>query len=231
MGLALRQRGTLTEKDSTISAMVGALMGLLAFFLAFAIGFALNNYTTRRSLVVSESNAIGTAYLRAGLLDDSTRDPVRELLREYTNLRLAGLDPAQFNTAVARSEDIHDELWVLTESYAKQHPESEIAGLYVASINEVIDLHSTRVSANRSLRIPDIFIWLMTGIIIFSFFLIGVATSADGHRNLLALIVFALAFAAAITLLVDIDSPQTGLIEVGQSAMLSLQETIGTPMP
>lgn len=231
IGLFLRRRGVLAEKDSSLGPMIGALLGLLAFFLAFAVGFALTNFTTRRGLVVYEANAIGTAYLRAGYLDEGTREPVRELLREYTELRFIALDQDLRQSAIARGEEIHAELWALTEAYAIQHPQSVNGGLFIAAINQVIDLQSTRVAAYNNGRLPPVLFWMLNGIIIFSFVLMGIITSADNRRNLVTLTIFALAFSAAVLLVVDLDNPMAGMIEIEQGAMVSLQQMIGTPIP
>jgi len=232
VGLVLRQRGTLPEKDSLTNTMVGALLGLLAFFLTFSIGFALNNFNARRQLVLSEANAIGTAYLRTGFLDETFRTEAQELFREYLDLRFTALVyPEQLEDIIRRGEEIQNQLWVLTEANAQENPGSETVALYAEALNEVIDLQTVRVVSNQSLQVPIVFWWILLGIIVLSFLLVGVASSSDKRRNYLALAVFSLAFAAAFTLLVDLDNPQSGLLEVGQSAMISLQQQIGTPMP
>lgn len=41
-------------------------------------------------LVIDKANAIGTAYLRAGYLEEAYRTDIPELLREYVEVRLAG---------------------------------------------------------------------------------------------------------------------------------------------
>lgn len=231
LGTGLRRRQMLHEKDVVTGGMVGALLGLLAFFLAFAIGFALNNYLTRRQLVVTEANAIGTAYLRAGYLDEASRDEAQDLFRQYLDLRFIALDPAMLDEAVARGEAIHSQLWALTEAYAIQHPESVAGGLFIQAVNEVIDLQTTRLAASQTLRLPIVFWWLMFSMIVLSFMLVGIQSSADGRRNYFSLVIFTLAFAAAVVLLVDLDNPQNGLFQIGQSAMVSLQQQIGTPIP
>src|SRR5881394_263672 len=53
--------------------IVGAYLGLLALLLAFTYSLSLSRYEQRRSLVTQEANAIGTAYLRAQLLDEPHR--------------------------------------------------------------------------------------------------------------------------------------------------------------
>ena len=65
--------------------MSGASLALLAFLLAFVVSMGSGIATERRQLVMAEANAIGTAYLRAGYLDEPYRTEARDLLREYTD--------------------------------------------------------------------------------------------------------------------------------------------------
>src|SRR5438045_2424754 len=63
-----RRRQTDQEKEAPVGGIVAATLGLLAFVLAFTFGLAATRFDARRQVVVKEANAIGTAYLRAGML-------------------------------------------------------------------------------------------------------------------------------------------------------------------
>jgi hypothetical protein len=80
--------------------MVGATLGLLAFILAFTFGLAAARFDTRRQLLLDEANAIGTTYLRAGMLPERGQQ-VRDLLRHYVAARLEAVQPGKL--AVRRS--------------------------------------------------------------------------------------------------------------------------------
>src|SRR6476469_1194262 len=58
----------LESADSNIGMLPTGMLGLLAFTLALTISIAESRYEARRDLVVTEANAIGTAWLRAGLV-------------------------------------------------------------------------------------------------------------------------------------------------------------------
>ena len=58
------------EKEAPVGTMVGATLGLLAFILAFTFGLAATRFDTRRQVLLDEANAIGTTYLRAGMLPE-----------------------------------------------------------------------------------------------------------------------------------------------------------------
>ena len=70
-------------------AVVGGMLGLMAFLLAFSIGIVIGQHNGRKKMIVTEANAVGTAYLRAGFLDEPDRTSSRDLLREYVEVRLA----------------------------------------------------------------------------------------------------------------------------------------------
>ena len=128
---ALRRKSP-DETDAGLGGMVGASLGLLAFLLAFVVGLGANINTERRHLVVDEANAIGTTYLRAGYLNEPYRTEARNLLREYTDLRLAALDRTQLAAAIVRSEQIHSEMWSSAEKIAIESP-LPTTSLYISS--------------------------------------------------------------------------------------------------
>ena len=61
------------EKEAPLGTMVGATLGLLAFILAFTFGLAAARFDTRRQVLLDEANAIGTTYLRAGILPEGAK--------------------------------------------------------------------------------------------------------------------------------------------------------------
>src|ERR1051325_5800976 len=135
------------EKESPLGGMVGATLGLLAFMLAFTFGLAGSRFEDRRQVLLSEANAIGTTYLRAAMLPEPMRTETQNLLREYVDIRLEAVQqPGKLQQALSRSEALHNQLWSLAVA-ATEKERSPITGLYVESLNEVIDLHATRIVA------------------------------------------------------------------------------------
>src|SRR5215510_8336224 len=103
------------EKEAPLGTMVGATLGLLAFILAFTFGLAANRFDTRRQVLLNEANAIGTTYLRAGMLPERGQQ-VRDLLRDYVAARLEAVQPGNLAGGIRRSEDIQQRIWTETET-------------------------------------------------------------------------------------------------------------------
>jgi hypothetical protein len=131
---------------------------------------------------------------------------------------------------MTRSEEIHGELWSIVEEQVRQGQESDVMALFVESINEVIDVHSLRLAA-VDLRLPRLLGVVTYAATLLSFLLVGVANSADGKRDPLAILLFALAYVAVLIILVDLDRPQQGLITVSQTALSDLLRQMTTPVP
>ncbi len=229
IGIWLLRRDPSAETPMT-GIVVGGMLGLMAFLMAFTIGIVIGQHNGRKAMVVTEANAVGTAYLRAGFLDEPDLTTSRNLLREYVEVRLAAAsDPAQFESAITRSEEIHGELWSIVEDNVRQGKESDVMALFVESINEVIDVHSLRLAA-VNLRLPRLLGVVLFAATVLSFLLVGVANSADGKRDFAAILLFGLAFVAVLMIIVDLDRPQEGLLTVSQTALSDLLDKMTTPV-
>ena len=210
--------------------MEGTAFTLLALLLGFSFSMALGRYDTRRVTVIREANAIGTTYLRAELLDESTAKAVRQNLRAYVAARLAfaqaDLQPRQRAAADADSARIQRTLWELTDKSAHKDPHSTLVPLFAAALNDTIGL-STEQRAVLSNHIPDVVIvWLLT-IAFIAAAMLGYGFGREGKRALIFKGAFALMIALVFGLVLDLDRPQRGIIRVDLTPLYSLQQTTG----
>ena len=86
-GTSARRRNP-DAAESHSGSVQGAVLGLLGLLLGFSFAMAVGRYETRRSLAVDEANSIGTTWLRADFLAGQREIEVKNLLRDYTGLRL-----------------------------------------------------------------------------------------------------------------------------------------------
>lgn len=214
------------EKEQPVGAIVAAALGLLAFILAFTFGLTASRFDARRQIVVEEANAIGTTFLRAGLLPDERRNEVRRLLREYTDLRLQGVLKGEIDQLLSRSDELHRAIWAQAEAAGREQPNSIMVGLFVESLNETIDIHATRVQLGLRNRMPGI-LWATLGLCtILPMAGVGYHEGLSKSRRSLAVALLAMTFASVIALIADLDRPQEGMLRVGQHALLDLQQTM-----
>ena len=216
------------EQEGPTGMLVGSILALLAFLLAVTMGMAADRYDTRRAVVLAEANSIGTTYLRAGYLPEPASSRIRELLREYVPLRIALTDADNLEAEVARSTAIHAELWTIAEDVARTTQSGDLVALFIESLNETIDLHETRITARFS-RVPETVLLLLVGGSALSLGVVGYSAGLTKRRSLLSAIVLVLALGAVITIVVDLDRPREGFIQVSQQPLIDLQEQIGPP--
>src|SRR5262249_28662699 len=132
----------------------------------------------RRLGVLDEANAIGTTWLRTRFLPAAQQTESARLLREYVDLRLQAVrEPEKTEEVIARSNELQGLLWNQAVA-AKGASDSVSTGLYVQSLNQMIDLHSTRMLAVRS-RIPLV-LWIAL------YFLAALSMAAVGYQSALA---------------------------------------------
>jgi hypothetical protein len=196
--------------------------------LAFTFSLAASRYETRRQLVLDEANAVGTTYLRTGLLPEPQRAKIRNLLKEYVTFRVKGIQ-AGGKYAISRSEELQDRLWGEAAALGEQHPASIIVGLFIQSLNEVIDLHTKRVTAILRSRIPGSIWAALYFVAVLAMTAMGYQTGLTGKRSSFAVITLVLSFSAVMLLIADLDRPHEGLLRVSQQVLIDLQEKIGAP--
>lgn len=215
------------EKEGPTPMIVGSLLALMAFLLATTMGMASERFDGRRALVLAEANALGTTYLRAGCLSAPASGEIRVLLREYVPLRIATNDMAANRRGIARSVEVQAELWSIAEELARATPESEVLGLFIESLNEVIDLHEERVMAGIYGRVPETILLLLLFGSMLTLAMVGYNGGLTRRRSPFTAVVLIVVLGAVVTLVFDLDRPQDGFLEVSQQPLLDLQQQIG----
>jgi hypothetical protein len=223
-----RRRRSEQETEAPLGAMVGATLGLLAFMLAFTFGTAADRFDSRRQILLDEANAIGTAYLRAGMLPEQ-RQEIRALLRDYVDTRLQAVQSNRIAEGIRRSEQLQDQLWAKAVILGERNPASIVVGLFVQSLNEVIDIHAKRVTAGVRNRIPGS-IWLaLLSVAVIALGAVGYHVGLAGTSRSLAQVAVALTFSVVIGLIADLDRPQEGTLTVSQQALVDLRQSMQGP--
>lgn len=195
-----------------LGVVQGAVFALVAFLIGFAFSGAGTRYVERLDVIVKEANALGTAWLRADVLPEPARGALKGALREYTEDRVAMLSGASVEHIAARLGKVpalHDRLW--RAGLAGTAGDAPLMQVVLPSVNEVIDLHTTHLSAARRHVPPVILIALLAGAALS----LAIATFGNGqarHRYSGLNFVYGLILAIALWITIDLDNPNYGLI-------------------
>jgi len=226
-----RHRHRREELREPFGALQAALLGVVGLVLAFGLALAVGRYEARRTVVVDDANAIGTTWLRAQTLDEPTRSRSLVLIRAYvdTALRLSNSVPGSSESASAAADGDADlqSLWALAGPALDRNPTASAPRLYVESLNEMIDMQTTRLSALNN-RVP-------AAILLFE--VVGSAVALALMAFYLALlsrgVVTVLLAAGVLTLLLfvsfDLDRPTRGFIKIPATPLTDLRTSMDQP--
>lgn len=217
------------KHDDNVSTLEGAAIGLLALMVGFTFAISLSRFEARRDAILAEANAIGTTALRARLLPEQHRKEVLELLRDYVKIRLDlthhPATAADLVAATQRSNTLQEKLWQQAEAMAAIDRGVVPTGFFIQTLNEMIDDQAKRLAAIRN-RVPNVVQLALFGIAIIACGFTGYATGLDKRRSRLPVYVMGLLAGAVILLILDLDRPGAGFIEVSQQPMIDTASSI-----
>lgn len=212
------------EVEAPVGAIVGAILGLLAFILAFTFSLAATQFEARREMVVEEANAIGTAFLRAGLLPEPQSVDVRRLLSDYVDVRLDIIEKRNIDEVLRKSDASHRALWREAVTASNQQNSSVPVGLFTEAVNGVIDAHAKRIQVGLRNRLPPLLWWVLLLLTFFSMAGVGYHEGLSKSPRSPATWILVISFSIIIGLIADLDTPQDGILVVSQEAIVQLRE-------
>ncbi len=199
-------------------AVEGAIFALVGLLIAFTFSGAATRFDVRRDLIVQETNAIGTAYLRLDLLPAGVQPALRDSFRRYLDARietyrkLPDLDAAR--AELKRSTVLQGEIW--TQAIAAGQAAGglpDATKLLLPALNEMIDITTTRTMAAR-MHPPLVVYFMLVVVTLASALLTGYGMAGGKTRNWLHALGFAAVMGMAVYVIFDLEYPRLGLIRV-----------------
>ncbi len=214
--------------DKQLAVIRGATFALVAFLIGFSFSGAGSRYVDRLDMIVKEANAIGTAYLRADTLPQPQRGELKEALRQYTASRLELLDsrdPAATAALLSKVGSQHQRLWdVALQGTAGN---AQLMLVVLPPLNDVIDLHTTHLSAARR-HIPGPIVVALLASAVLALALSTFGNGQIGRRFPALNFVYGFVLAAALWMTIDLDHPRWGTI---QASARPLADTLASLKP
>lgn len=234
--LGRRGRGKVSDQTRTqIFGIQGSTIGLLALLLGFTFSMALSRFEYRKQMVVLESNAIGTAALRAQFLPASQATEVDTIFCRYVEIRLESVlgtcqgSPEREQLDV-EDRKIHLQLWRIASEAANADPESVPLGLFVQAVNELIDVKTQRDIAVAN-HVPESVLVFLLAFSVAAAAVLGYGNGLAGARIAGLTAAYGAIVVLVVMLIIDLDHPQQGLARTSQDSMLQLQKLLETRRP
>jgi hypothetical protein len=215
---------------SHINAIQGSIIGILALVLGFTFSLALQRFDSRSQAVVDEANAIGTAYLRAQLLPAALREVALGQLRDYIDLRaqdgaLTEANHGGRDALLGKAAQAQLAIWRLALQAAALEPNPVTSGLFVQSVNDMIDSFGKRV-AELDRHVPEVVLLLLYATLLLTGGIVGHTAGVSGHRPSMISYIMVALIVALVFIIIDLDRPRRGFILVSQKSLVDLQSAI-----
>lgn len=220
--MGAREAGREEKSAAQLGTIQGATLGLLGLLLGFSFAGAAGRFMERQDLIAREANAIGTAWLRAGLLPEPHGTALREGLERYRTQRVElsrNLQRGLSEAALADIAELQRGLWRAAKAGVRAEPALAVAVL--PPVNEVLDLHALRMASGRK-HLPTLVMGLLVLCSVLALGTIGFGTGIAGRRNLFVALSLAVLVAAALVTTVDMDHPRLGLIRLDDLPLIEL---------
>lgn len=196
------------------SFVTNGLLGLLAFTLGLTIAMAQGRFEARRATSLAETNAIGTAWLRASSFDHPRAAEIARLLEGYTRTRLefveAPLKLADLDRLSAEANRLQGVIWGHVTAITRERADPLSAALQ-ASLNDVFDQGSAQRWAFAA-PIPGELLLFLKGMAVLTIGTIGYQFGLKrlGAPTLAILLVGV--WTGAMVLVVDLASARFGAV-------------------
>jgi hypothetical protein len=223
------------EEHATAHEGIGALEAAIFALLGLLLGFSFSGATTRldarRQAIVSEANAIGTAYLRLDMLPPSEQPELRQLFREYVDARLNAYahipDMEVFRQEIALAGQLQQQIWARAVTASANDPSQNSTRLLLPALNEMIDITTARTIALDT-HLPGLVFLLLLAVALASGVVAGYAMAKRRQRSWLHMVLYAACIAITVYTVTDLDYPRSGLIRLSSAdkALEQLKESI-----
>ena len=151
------------SKAGGIGPLEGALLGLLSLLLSFTFGMSASRYDARRSLIVQESNDIGSVISLCDMYPDSTRTLLRNDLKEYVETRISYYNTVEdkvMNNSITKSQLISNRAWKRVVFLAEKKPNFTRDNQMITAFCKMTDMVTNR-DASRLAKVPELIVFLL----------------------------------------------------------------------
>jgi hypothetical protein len=213
------------ETREDFNLVLAASLTLLGLIIGFTFSMASSRYDQRKKYESTEANAIGTEYLRAGLLPAPDAAKVRLLLKRYVDERILFYtirDRRRLPALGTQTSETQAQLWSAVQAATLAQPNA-VTVLVAVGMNNVLDSEGYTQAAWWN-RLPVEAWVLMVVIAMLGNAMVGVTFGGRGRRALL--LILPILVSIAFFLIADIESPRSGVIHIAPQNLLALLATM-----
>ncbi|MBT0585350.1 bestrophin-like domain [Alteromonas oceanisediminis] len=212
------------------AAIQAGIVGLLALLLGFTFNMSLQRYDARSNIVIEESGAISKAAMQASLISRANQQQALALLNDYVALRIS-LSEIDLSDEAARRElskrvsALQLNLTTLAQAELEVSTQPAVANAFFQSLSNMIYLENKR-NAMLRLHVPEPVLFLLFLVFITAGGMLGYTSGLHRKRPAFPTLLMSGMIVLVVFIVVDLDRPRRGLIQVNQDSLTDTQAQI-----
>ena len=221
--IGLRRKDAWTEIEEAGGKLsLTSMFAILGLMLAFTFSAAISRHEARKRSVIAESNALSTAFLRAGLIEDPVRSELRTALLDYARTRRSERDRtmtvARLERLFQESQEAKARLWPMVERMVHSSKPGLVEASVAGAVIEVLDCDTVRVAAIVD-SLPAMVLTLLLLIAAATVSVAGFNAGLSGQMSRWRTTLLILVLASIILVILDFDQSITGFIQVSPASI------------
>ena len=220
------------EAGGSFAVLEGGVFGLMGLLIAFTFSASASRLEARRQMIVDETNAIGTAWLRIALLPEAKQSDMRQRFVQYVDTRLeffrdmANVEAATH--ALDRTNALQGEIWSRAVAACGETSSVAATVLLLPALNTMIDLTTAGTMLAKT-HLPIVVRALLVLAPLLCAFLAGIESAPLVRRVWMPAVLFALILSLTVYVILDLDYPRVGLIREDpvDGALIQLRTSMG----
>lgn len=221
VGVTVRAKFAVSRINASDTFMA-AIFGLLALVIAITFSGASDRFDKRRDLIINELTTMSSAYLSVDLIKAEDQANLRELFKKYVDLRLEVYKkPIQLEDQAKIFQqriDVGNQIWQtafksVNNIHAINFADKLIAAKILPSITAMFDAADYQRMAMQMHPPPEM--WALLFLLAFVGSLVaGYIMGVEERRDWLLTVVFVVMMVATISLILDMEHPRDGVINL-----------------
>ena len=205
---------------------LSTMFALLGLILAFTYASGVSRFEDRKRVVIEESNALGTAFLRAGLIAEPGGKALQETILAYAKTRVIPstgrtLSHDERMEILNNTIQAQEKLWPTLEEALRQGKPGAIESSMIAAMNDVLDMHTIRMAALID-KLPNAVIWMLIFISAATIIVTGFNAGLSGKISRWRTATLAMVMTGVMLMILDYDRPRDGFIRVSQDSLITV---------
>ena len=228
-----KSKGTRTATDETL---VSAILGLMALVVAFTFNGAAGRLDQRERLLLAEANAISSAMTAISYVNPDDQSDLRATLRDYLDKRIMLYTDILDQKGLAEKQQSVNKTFAILSAQALDAAH-KAAGERRALANDLVrkinDLTSAYDNQRQAMWMhPPKIIWIsLFALVIIGSFLAGYKSGLSQRKERFLTLLFALLMSFAIYLILGLEFPLLGHVNLDafNNEFVRLRDSL--PMP